>query len=233
MRYGEGAQGFSEEALREATYGREVIDCQYEFFTYGQVPHVSLILKLADVDGVSSSTKQFLRKDSGENPEDMMNDDQKRVYRELRRWRNDATKARGLPTYAFGRNALLAEIVRIAPKTIAALKEISGIGDKFCKEHGKTILTIVGNLEPDDGKMKPMLESAADKKEDKTDEDEKNGEEKDSAPQEAKAAAPTAAPKPTPAPTSAPKPTAIPASKPKTQIKAPASTDAEEQGRLL
>ena len=39
MRYSEGVQGFSEDALRRATFGREVLAVQEHFFTYGNVPH--------------------------------------------------------------------------------------------------------------------------------------------------------------------------------------------------
>ena len=51
MRYSEGVQGFSEEALRRATFGREILAVQEHFFTYGNVSHLTLVLTLGDVPG--------------------------------------------------------------------------------------------------------------------------------------------------------------------------------------
>ncbi len=44
LRYQEGVQGFSEDALRQATAGREVLEVREHFFTHGNVPHLALVL---------------------------------------------------------------------------------------------------------------------------------------------------------------------------------------------
>lgn len=46
LRYSEGVQGFPEDALRRACAGREILDVSENFFVYGNVPHLSLTLKL-------------------------------------------------------------------------------------------------------------------------------------------------------------------------------------------
>ncbi len=52
LRYNEGQQGFAEDALRKATFGREVLSVESHFFTYGNVPHVALVLTLgSDKEG--------------------------------------------------------------------------------------------------------------------------------------------------------------------------------------
>lgn len=51
MKYNEGQQGFSEEALRSATFGRDVLACETHFFTHGGAPHLTLVLQLADASG--------------------------------------------------------------------------------------------------------------------------------------------------------------------------------------
>ena len=39
LRYNEALQGFPEEALRAATFGREVLNVSEHFFVHGNVPH--------------------------------------------------------------------------------------------------------------------------------------------------------------------------------------------------
>ena len=41
LRYAEGLQGFPEDALREATAGREVLEVREHFFVHGGVPHLA------------------------------------------------------------------------------------------------------------------------------------------------------------------------------------------------
>jgi len=44
LRYQESVEGFVEEALTQATAGREVLEVREHFFVYGNVPHLTLVL---------------------------------------------------------------------------------------------------------------------------------------------------------------------------------------------
>ena len=48
LRYSETLQGFPEDALRAATFGREVLNASEHFFVHGNVPHLTLVLSLGD-----------------------------------------------------------------------------------------------------------------------------------------------------------------------------------------
>lgn len=48
MRYSEGYKGFCEDDLRGATFGREVLSVETHFYMHGNVPHLTLVLTLAD-----------------------------------------------------------------------------------------------------------------------------------------------------------------------------------------
>ena len=54
LRYSEGMQGFPEEALRKATFGREVLGVEEHFFTYGNVPHLALVLTTGSISNTCS-----------------------------------------------------------------------------------------------------------------------------------------------------------------------------------
>ena len=142
LRYQEGVQGFPEGALREATAGREVLDVREHFFTHGNVPHLALVLLLGD--GASEGFSR--RNTNAPDPEQSIPEARRPVYREMKRWRNDLAKSEGKPAYAIARNIQLAEIVNKAPRSLAALKEIEGIGEAFCRDYGAAVLELVKAL---------------------------------------------------------------------------------------
>ena len=69
------------------------------------------------------------------------------LYRDLRTWRNDKAKAEGIPSYLIFRNTQLAEICKTLPRTLSALREIEGIGEKTCEKYGKDVLNLVSNVD--------------------------------------------------------------------------------------
>ena len=140
LRYQDGTQGFPEGALRQATAGREVLEAREHFFLYGNVPHLALVLLLGD----GPSTEGWKPRDpNAPNPEESVAEALRPLYRDLKRWRNDRAKADGKPAYAVARNTQLAEIVNKAPKSLADLKEVPGIGEAFCRDYGKEVLELV------------------------------------------------------------------------------------------
>ena len=48
LRYNEALQGFPEDALKSATFGREMLNASEHFFVYSNVPHLTLVLPLGD-----------------------------------------------------------------------------------------------------------------------------------------------------------------------------------------
>lgn len=148
LRNSDGLQGFSEDALRKATFGRQVLSVEKEFFFHGGVPHLLLLLTLADAeDAVQSNGLRRLGSDRPD-PAEKLPEDRKGVYAALRTWRNDLAKAQGRPAYTIARNGQLAELVLRAPKTIAEIKEIEGCGEAFCKMYGKEILKMLEEVPP-------------------------------------------------------------------------------------
>lgn len=143
LRYCEGVQGFPEGALRAATFGREVLGVEHYFFVYGNVPHLALVLTLGDIPGDAGPFRP--RNPDAPDPEESLPVGVRPVYRALKQWRNDTAKAEGRPAYAIARNTQLAELVKAAPKSLAALKEVPGFGESFCGKYGKKVLELLAD----------------------------------------------------------------------------------------
>ncbi len=92
MRYAEGQQGFPEEALRKATFGREGLSVSEHFFVHGNVPHLTLVLSLGDVVQYENSGSYKPRDPNAPDPADGLDDSQKAIYRALKTGRNDKAK---------------------------------------------------------------------------------------------------------------------------------------------
>lgn len=142
LKYNEGVQGFPEDALRKATFGREVLDVREHFFVYGNVPHLTVVLMLGDVPG-DAPYAGWRRDGQAQDPAETLTDAQKAVYGALKQWRNETAKSEGRPAYAIARNVQLSELVRQAPKSLSALKEVKGLGEHFVEQYGKDVLKLM------------------------------------------------------------------------------------------
>ena len=144
LRYQEGLQGFPEDALRAATFGKTVLGVSEHFFLHGNVPHLTLVLQVGDAPAYENAAGYRPRNPNVPDPSEGLADEQKTVYRALKAWRNETAKAEGRPAYAIARNTQLAELAKVAPKTKSALREVEGFGESFCTRYGEKILALMG-----------------------------------------------------------------------------------------
>lgn len=65
------------------------------------------------------------------------------LYKALKQYRYDTSKAEGIKAYYIYNNAQMEEIIAAKPSTMEELKKISGFGDAKCKKYGAAILEII------------------------------------------------------------------------------------------
>ncbi len=65
-------------------------------------------------------------------------------FESLRMWRWE--RAEGKPAYTVAPNAVLEEVLRRRPQSIAELIEVRGVGPAFCERHGDSLLAQLGEL---------------------------------------------------------------------------------------
>jgi hypothetical protein len=71
----------------------------------------------------------------------------------LRAWRDTTRQTLNVPAYVILTNAVIDEIARAQPRTLAELSGIKGIGAKKAEQHGEALLAIVANGKPPDPPM--------------------------------------------------------------------------------
>jgi ATP-dependent DNA helicase RecQ len=75
-------------------------------------------------------------------PEGLSGDNQS-LFEQLRAWRAEAARSHGVPAYVIFHDATLAEIARVRPASLAALRGISGVGARKLEAYGADIVGLV------------------------------------------------------------------------------------------
>ena len=126
------------------------------FFEHEGEPKWALLLTYRDLDpprGRSETTSA--RRDW----RSLLDDDEKKLFDLIRRWRNDKAKADGRPPYVLLTNKQIYDVVRRRPKTTAELREVEGVGEARIDSFGAELLAMLDNV-PDEAV--PMEEVADD-----------------------------------------------------------------------
>lgn len=138
LAYDVGVKGFPTDAVERLGADGNILEVRDHFFVHQGVPHLALVVLFDEARNASESRPQ-----RGPDPELELPEAVQPLYRNLRRWRNERAKTDGVPAYAIFRNAQLAEICRRLPQSLAALREIEGVGDATCGRYGQEVLNLV------------------------------------------------------------------------------------------
>lgn len=74
---------------------------------------------------------------------DDLNEDETRLFNELRAWRREAAQEAGKPPYLIFPDATLLQIAKLKPKTPEALMSVSGVGEKKFERYADAIFSMV------------------------------------------------------------------------------------------
>jgi ATP-dependent DNA helicase RecQ len=139
LSYDPALDGFSDEALRRALAECDVLSMREYFYEVGGLPRLTLVLETQPRNaGVRPGNRP-----RGPDQLERLPDDRKKLYLDMKRWRNETADKEGMPPFTILRNELLAEIVLSAPQSKAALREIKGVGEKTVEKYGDAILGLI------------------------------------------------------------------------------------------
>lgn len=65
------------------------------------------------------------------------------LYKDLKQYRLETSKAEGVKPYFIYNNAQMEDLIYAMPKTLDDIRKISGFGDVKCQKYGNAILEIV------------------------------------------------------------------------------------------
>lgn len=132
--------GFPADPL--ASVEGEVISVVEHFFHKDDRPHLLLVVHYRPVREVRPAPASHARPaDPGVRAE--LSEPERAVFDRLRAWRNSRAQAEGIPPYVLLTNRQLAEVARRRPATLAALREVGGIGEAKAGRFGADLLAVV------------------------------------------------------------------------------------------
>ena len=128
--FDEGRRCFLEEELNKFCLNKTIKDYKAEFFQSSKDAYWTIFIEYETV--------------LNDNVEDIaFTDAQKLLFERLREWRKQKAEEKRFPVYVVCNNSQLTAIVKEAPKTIEALKDINGFGKKKIEDYGKEIISII------------------------------------------------------------------------------------------
>jgi ATP-dependent DNA helicase RecQ len=148
---------FEDAPVRDFIADKDVVSIRDHFFVRDGMPYLALVVcyrpitaapQIADKGQNSGAPR---RRD--ESWRDALEKADWPLFNRLREWRDERSKAEGIPPYVICNNRQLVEVIRRRPGKLAELAEVDGFGDAKLKKYGADLLGIIdrAGTEPEKG----------------------------------------------------------------------------------
>jgi hypothetical protein len=155
--------GIDDEALQRLLHGHEVVRMREWLYVHEGTPHlvVSIGYRLATLPapnprpvpaaaakenhGAKSEPPWVKGTPDGRDPDwrSILSEENMKLFEALRAWRTVRARQDAVPPYVLLTNVQLAEVANLRPRTLAALREIPGLGESRIERFGKDVLAVV------------------------------------------------------------------------------------------
>jgi len=127
-----GKKGFDEEILTRFVINKRISSHRAEFFQDEDDAFWTVFL---EYDPLLEKT--------GDKETLSLNEPQKLLCERLKAWRKETAEKNGVPVFIVTTNRELADVTRIAPVSLEALKQIKGFGKGKIEKYGREIIAMV------------------------------------------------------------------------------------------
>jgi len=125
-------KGFDDEFLNKWLLNKKLKSYKAEFFQDGEEKYWTILIEYDPV-----------LKESSKNQEEGLDEPQIILLKRFKAWRKERADKEGVPVYIVGTNKEFTDIVKEAPKSMEALKNIKGFGKSKISKYGKDIINII------------------------------------------------------------------------------------------
>jgi len=142
--------GFNDAVIEKFAPGKELISVSDHFFIHENRPYLSVIVTYREI--APDEARHTQRRND---PRTELDENERVLFDALRKWRSEKAKAEGVPPYLICNNRQLAKIVKLRPKSKAALTMVNGIGETKAEHYGDEIISTMNrnpNTEEDEKK---------------------------------------------------------------------------------
>ena len=125
---------FHDEELSRFLLNKRVVTLRPEFFLTNGRPYWSVFVEYETVLTASDD-----KAESNSN----LDEPQRLLLQRLKEWRKEKASTEGVPVYILATNNQLIELVKQAPQTLEALRQIHGFGRKKSEKYGADIIGMI------------------------------------------------------------------------------------------
>lgn len=158
LRYSADRGAIDDTPLLALSRDHEILGMREHFFVAQELPHLVCIVSCRRRPAAAAAceptqksardpdTRQQPSPDSGKrsaSPPPDFNDEQRRLYDVIRRWRAEQAERSGVPRYVVLTNRDVELLVRRRPATLAALRRLPGIGEAKINHYGEALLALL------------------------------------------------------------------------------------------
>jgi len=130
---------FEDDTLQSFLLNKSIIRVEPQFFQQG---HQAYWTVLVEYDVQFDVVEDAINVDN-------LTEKQESLLGHLKEWRRNKAAETKVPVFIISTNRQLVDLVKKAPTTLQALKEINGFGKKKIEQHGNELIKIVGSLNVD------------------------------------------------------------------------------------
>lgn len=124
-------ESFHDEELQKFLLNKQVKTIRPEFFHQNGRAYWTIFIEY-----------ELVLKDAPRNA-NALDAPQRLLYQRFREWRKEKAESEGIPVFLIATNRELLDLVKSAPRTLEALRQIHGFGKKKSDKYGQEILTII------------------------------------------------------------------------------------------
>lgn len=114
-----------------------------DFFLSLHTPNTVDYTKKYFIEESGEKEREPKQKKENEPEQSIGNIENTPLYKDLKQFRLETSKAEGVKPYFIYNNAQMEQLIAAMPKTIDDIKKISGFGDAKCQKYGKEVLEII------------------------------------------------------------------------------------------
>lgn len=131
---------FDDSALQTLLSDWDALAVDQHFFVHDGAPRWALLVHCRE----TSATRRDHAPASGKSDwrADLSNDEAD-LFSALRSWRNSRARRDRRPAFVLFTNRQLAEIARVAPRTLTELATLHGVGEARVRDYGESVLAVV------------------------------------------------------------------------------------------
>ncbi len=124
-------QVFQDDELRSFLLNKHVHTISPHFFQINGTPYWSVFVEYDPLLTTESPAA------------DALDEPERALYKKFQEWRKDKAGQEGVPVYIVATNKQLIAVVRHAPRSLEALRQVRGFGKKKLVKYGDEILTMI------------------------------------------------------------------------------------------